>query len=76
MNDARRKVIDEAAELLGRAKTLLEIARDEERGAYENLPEGIQASERGQAIEAAADKLDEAVDALEGLEAELEEAKG
>lgn len=76
MNAERRKKIDEAAELIGQAKTLLEIARDEERDAFENLPEGIQQSESGERIEQAAEKLEEVVDAIETLEAELEEAKG
>lgn len=48
---------------------LEEIAQDE-RSALDNLPEGLQQSERGQTMEAAADNLDEAVEsarrALEG----------
>jgi molecular chaperone DnaK (HSP70) len=76
MNQERRKTIDEAAELIGRAKTLLEVARDEERGAFEDLPESLQGAVNGQAIEASAEKLEEIVDAIETLEEELEQAKG
>ena len=76
MNPDRRKKIDEAAELIGQAKTLLEIARDEERDAFENLPEGIQQSEKGERIEQAAEKLDEIVDAIDTLEGDLSEANG
>ncbi len=73
MNDARRKTIAEAAELLGRAKTLLEIARDEERGAFEDLPESLQTAENGEKLSANAEALDEALDAIETLEEQLEE---
>jgi hypothetical protein len=73
VNDERRKTIREAAELLGRAKTLLEIARDEERSAFDNLPEPIQAADNGTVIEEAAEQLEQLVDELETIESTLEE---
>lgn len=59
MNAERRKKID-------RALDLLREAAEEERASYDNLPEGIQESERGQKMEETADALDEAVSSLEG----------
>lgn len=65
MNNARRKIIAEALELVERASNLLEPVRDEEQEAYDNMPEGLQQGERGQQCEAAADALDSAVSSLE-----------
>lgn len=58
MNAERRKKIE-------RALDLLREAAEEERASYDNLPEGIQESERGQKMEETADALDEAVSSLE-----------
>lgn len=76
MNDQRRKTLREAAELVGRAQTLVEIARDEERGAFDNLPESLQGGSGGQAIEAAAETLEELVDELLTAGERLEELAG
>ena len=62
MNKARRKQLEEA---LGKAKELketLEILRDEEQEALDNLPESIQAGERGDTMQENIDNLDYAVD--------------
>ena len=45
----------------------LEGVRDEEQDAFDNLPEGLQAAERGQDMEAAIEALTEAFETLEGL---------
>lgn len=42
----------------------LEELQQEEQSAFDNLPEGLQQSERGQASEAAADNLAEAVESI------------
>ena len=42
----------------------LTAIRDEERDAFENLPENFQMAERGQEMENAVEHLDSAVDAL------------
>lgn len=75
MNNDRRKRITEAQELLSQARAILEIVRDEEQEAYENLPESLQVSERGLKMEDALDILDNAVSDLEDMESGLEESR-
>lgn len=58
MNNARRKALSEAVEIIT-------FARDEEQEAFENLPENLQYSERGERMEESIASLDEALDAIE-----------
>ncbi len=79
MNNARRKAIAEAVALLEgidleAIKEALDTLKSDEREAFDNMPEGLQQSDRGQASEAAADALDEAHDAVERAIDELNEA--
>jgi hypothetical protein len=46
----------------------LETARDEEQEAFDNLPEGLQAAERGQDMEAAISELENALSELGQLD--------
>ncbi|MCR0568328.1 hypothetical protein MKC54_09455 [[Clostridium] innocuum] len=48
MNAQRRKRHDEAIEKLNEALVIIEEIKDEEDTAYENMPEGLQESERGE----------------------------
>jgi F0F1-type ATP synthase membrane subunit b/b' len=50
-------------ELFADATTMIEELRDEEQEKFDNLTEGLQASERGQNIEAAVQSLETAYDA-------------
>lgn len=67
MNQERRTKLEEINEtiggLLGQAEELLE----QESEAYDNLPESIQNSERGESMQTA-------IDNLESLQSSLEEA--
>lgn len=65
MNNARRKEIVKAESLLSEALAILETCADDEREAFDNMPEGLQASERGQAAESAADALERARDSTQ-----------
>lgn len=63
----RRAVADadnEAGAAEGAEQTVRAEAEDEQAG-YDNLPEGFQQAERGQAMEAAAGHLSEAADSLD-----------
>ena len=40
---------------------------DEEQAAFDNMPENLQAGEKGQAVEEGLDNLNEAKDLLEGI---------
>lgn len=73
MNANDRKTIQRIASALpdieaisGIAKELRELA-DNEREKFDNLSEGLQASEGGWAIEEAADQLSAAADAAEEI---------
>lgn len=74
MNAQRRKeiqaVLNELADLRSRVDTL----HNEEQEAFDNMPEGLQASDRGQASEAAASALDDALSAFDEIETSLNEA--
>jgi prefoldin subunit 5 len=73
MNTQRRKTIKEMVIKLDDLRSQLETVKDDdlealksdEREGFDNMSEGLQQSERGQAIEQAADNLDAAYDALE-----------
>lgn len=66
MNAERRKLIQQAQDLIGEAVTLLEIARDEEQGYFDNMPEAFQAANKG----------DKATTAIDGLESVLSDIAG
>lgn len=72
MNNARRKIKREAIELLSSALDLLETIAGEEEEAYYNMPEGLQASEKGEEISSNVDYLQDAVSTLEDMIDELE----
>ena len=61
MNKDRKAKIDEVV------KTL-ETLRDEEQEAFDNLPESLQGSEKGQAMSTAIEAIDNAVSELENIE--------
>lgn len=51
MNDTRRRQLKKAADLLEQAKAIIEQVMEEEQEAYDNMPEGLQNSERGETME-------------------------
>ena len=81
MNNARRaeiaKLIDQLSELTGKfenIKSELKTFADEEQEKFDNLTEGLQASDRGQSYEAAANALQEANGNIECVVSEIENA--
>ena len=62
MNKARRKALDEVLATLESAREMLENVKDEEQEAYDNLPESLQATDRGQGMEVAIGFLEDAMD--------------
>ena len=51
MNRERRKAIENVIDKLNELKEEITSICDEEREAYENLPESVQAGEKGDAME-------------------------
>jgi len=88
MNAQRRKAL---ADLMDRLtplaatitdiKDALETIRDEEQESFDNMPEGLQQGDRGQAMEEAISTLDSAIDDLENFDIDnivssIDEARG
>ena len=74
MNKDRRKAIGDIYDKLIDIQSDLEYIRDEEQEAFDNLPESIQYSERGERMEEYISNLEEALDnvgyAVESLDEE------
>ena len=75
MNKDRRKAIAAICEQLDRLTALrdsiveqIETIRDEEQDYYDNMPEGIQSGDKGDAASYAIDALDSAVSGLQALD--------
>ena len=60
MNKDDRKRLEKATALIEEARGIVEEVGQAERDKFDNLPEGIQESERGQKFDDNAEKLDEA----------------
>jgi acyl-CoA reductase-like NAD-dependent aldehyde dehydrogenase len=84
MDNATRKQLAAIVAVLEDVQSKLESedmagvkdAADAEREKFDNMSDGLQASERGQKIEAAADALDEAADKISEAIDALQEAVG
>lgn len=66
MNAQRRKEIAKAIALIEDAIAILDSVAEEEREAYDNLPENLQYSERGE-------RMEECAEAIESVSCELSE---
>ncbi len=66
MNKERREELFDVTQLLDEAIDRLNEIRDDEQDAFDSLPEGLQYSSRG-------DAMQEAIDTLDGFENEITE---
>ena len=82
MNRSRRTQVkaimeqlrEEVSQLIGEAREAIEEVSSEEQEAYDNLPENLQYSERGEDMERCVEALDEMVSFLEDDWDELNDA--
>ena len=74
MNKARRMRLIAVQSKLSDLKAEIEQIRDEEQEAYDNLPEGLQDSERGERMSEIIETLDDAASDREGVIDTLEAA--
>lgn len=65
MNKSRRVQIKRAKELLDMVTDLLNDVMENEEEAFNNLPDSLQESSRGEQIEENVDILQEAIDQIE-----------
>ena len=61
MNKPRRKQLNKALELLAEARAIIEEMQEQEQECFDNMPEGLQASEQGEKIEENASRLEEII---------------
>lgn len=73
MNRERRSKISDIMERLDAIQTELEEIRNEEQEAFDNMPESIQGSERGENMENGIDTMSECIDSLLTVVEQLEE---
>ena len=74
MNKQRHSTILRALAALDEPRTAIEKVLSDEQDAFDNLPEGIQASERGGAMGAAVEALEEAIQGFDEITASLKRA--
>lgn len=73
MNAMRRKQLARAIQMIYDAQEIIEMVKEEEQDSYDNLPEGIQDSERGETMYENIDTLGEISDNLIDMTTELED---
>jgi len=73
MNAMRRKQIARAIQMIYDAQEIIEMVKEEEQEAFDNMPESLQESERGETMYDNIDTLSEISDNLIDMTTELEE---
>lgn len=73
MNKDRRKQLSDIVERLSGIQSEVDDLAQDERMAFDSLPESIQGSEKGQQIELNADALENAACTIDDLNTELQE---
>ena len=73
MNKQRRKELEEAVSMLEDAYATIENVMEQEQEAFDNMPEGLQESERGEAMQENIDSLDSCLSDLENVKEQVEE---
>lgn len=73
MNNQRRKKINEVKSLLKMSGEMLDKILNEEQDYFDNMPENLQGSMRGEDSEAAIESLEESIDAIGEAIGSLEE---
>ncbi len=76
MNKETRKQLDDLEEIASNVMTELESVRDEEQDKFDNMPEGLQGSEKGNLMQEGIDHLEEAITHFEDAFAAMGEARG
>lgn len=75
MNKYRRNRLQKIYDAISAIQADLEEVRDEEQEAFDNMPEGLQCSERGEAMETALSELEDALYSMEEMLEHIETAQ-
>lgn len=73
MNKVRRNALEQIIVKLTECRTELENLKDEEQECFDNLPEALQDSEKGEAMQENADDLEDACDTIDCVMDTIEE---
>lgn len=73
MNKLRRRQLRAALDLLDEARSILEAVQEGEQEAFDNMPESLQYTERGEAMEETISNLEDAVSSLEEINETFDE---
>lgn len=73
MNKQRRAAIANVIDKINQNKDELQSILDDEEFAFDNLSEGLQATEMGQTMEEAIDVLGEAIEGLDEVTGNLDD---
>ena len=65
MNKKRRLKLNEASQLMSRAKSIVEGVCYEEQDAMDNMPENLQESDRYTSMEDAVDEMNDATEKMD-----------
>ena len=76
MNKARRKELSRILELIDTARVALEQVLEDEQAAFDNMPESLQDSERGEIMSDGISAMEDLLYSLEDTEALYELAEG
>lgn len=76
MNNDRRKEIDKIVIIIENAKSQIDNILSDEEFSFDNMPEGLQSSDRGMQSEEAIENLQEAIDKIDEAIDFLNDAKG
>jgi len=72
MNKVRREMLKNACKKLEAVTEIIELVRDEESDAFDNMPEGLQESDRGITMQENIETLEDIISNLEDISSELE----
>lgn len=75
MNKERRSRIEEAALLLDQAREIVNEVKGKEEEAFENMPESLKGSERGERMEEICETLDSVLDSIDEAASSLDECR-
>lgn len=76
MNKIRRNTLREIQAAVLEVREMIENVLDEEQEAYDNMPEGLHESERGETMAEAIDALECAITSCDEVEGYLQDAEG
>lgn len=74
MNKQRRKDLSAILNELADLRSRLETIQQDEQDAYDNMPEGLQQSERGQKAEECCSRLEDALTSFDEIDSAVNDA--